>query len=254
MQRSLYVGVLLLLAACAQNSNVPVPTSTTVQIERTSGEPRSQGDFSRVARRVEPVAETFCREEAPSAGRSYCDFQILLDTSPSSPPNAFQTLSRDGRPVLVLTSALLEEMRSDDEIALVLSHEAAHHVAQHLPKLQQSQAFGALIAGGIATALGGDAVTDDAIRDAMDLGAFVGVRTYSQQFEFEADWIGAFIAARAGYDPENGAQIFLRPSLQSGGGPTLLSTHPASPQRTALVSQAAREISQQQNAGLTPRP
>jgi predicted Zn-dependent protease len=49
---------------------------------------------------------------------------------------------------------------------------------------------------------------------------------YSQSYELEADVVGAFIAARAGYDPELGARVFTRPVLAGGGG--LLSTHPAS--------------------------
>ena len=38
------------------------------------------------------------------------------------------------------------------------------------------------------------------------------------------------------------------------GGPVILSTHPASPQRLALVSRANAEIRRQQAAGQTPRP
>ncbi|WP_424931450.1 M48 family metalloprotease [Amaricoccus macauensis] len=245
------------LAACSTTYDVPVAPSgaqTGASSVASGGASRSPADFNRVKRRVEPVAETVCREEAPSAPASYCDFRIIFETDPDLPPNAFQTIGEDGRPVLVMTSTLLREMRSDDEIAFVLSHEAAHHVAEHLTKQQQSQILGAMVAGGLAAALGGDLATEKAVRDAMDVGAFVGARAYSQSYEYEADWVGAFIAARAGYNPERGSQVFGRPALASGGGPVLLSTHPASPRRLQLVSAAAQEIERQKAAGLTPRP
>jgi predicted Zn-dependent protease len=256
MLRSVLMSACLLLAACT-TYEVPVAETGqtgTVRPVASGGASRGRVDFSRVAARIEPVAEAFCREEAPDAAAGYCDFRIVFEADPDTPPNAFQTNGQDGRPVVVVTASLLGEMQSDDEIAFVLSHEAAHHIAQHIPKQQASQALGAAVAGGLAAAIGGDYASGQAIQDAVDFGAFVGGRAYSQRYELEADWLGAFITARAGYDPERGADIFGRPTLQSGGGPVLLSTHPASPQRLDLVSAAAREIERQRAAGLTPRP
>lgn len=255
MLRSALMSVLFVVAACGTTYEVPgaggASPSATGQ---AGGASRDRADFVRVAGRVEPVAETFCREEIPNAPPAYCNYRVIFETDPEAPPNAFQTLDDNGRPVIVVTGALLREMRSDDEIAFVLSHEAAHHIAQHIPKQQASQVFGAAVAGGLAAALGGDYATSQGIQDAMDFGAFVGGRAYSQRYELEADWLGAFIADRAGYNPERGAQIFGRPALASSGGPVLLSTHPASPNRLDLVAQASREIDRQRAAGLTPRP
>lgn len=257
MPRILFLLAAFGIAACSTTYDVPSSPSQAQQEAaqiRSGGAARRSADFGRVARRVEPVAENVCREEAPGAPIGYCDFRIIFDKDPDSPPNAFQTRAKDGRPEIVITSTLLREMRSDDEIAFVLSHEAAHHVAEHLPKQQQSQILGAMVAGGLTAALGGDLATEEAVRNAMDMGAFLGGRAYSQSYELEADWLGAFIAARAGYDPERGAQIFGRPTLASSGGPVLLSTHPASPRRLQLVSAAAEEIDRQKAAGLVPRP
>lgn len=255
MHRAL--ALLLLLAACGTTYQVPDAGQGTpaAQLPVRDGPGRSATAFTRVAARVEPVAESFCREEAPGAPAGYCDFAIVLEDDPRMPPNAFQTRSKNGRPVVVVSASLLGEMQSDDEIAFVLSHEAAHHIARHLDKQAQSQVFGALILGGLAQATAGPGgISEEALREVMDIGAFVGGRAYSQDYELEADWLGAFIAARAGYDPERGAQIFARPALASSGGPVILSSHPASPRRTALAARAAAEIRRQQAAGLTPRP
>ena len=63
-----------------------------------AGAARSAADFARVAARVEPVAESFCREENAGAPAAWCDFRIRLDTDPRMPPNAFQSQGEDGRP------------------------------------------------------------------------------------------------------------------------------------------------------------
>jgi predicted Zn-dependent protease len=233
---------------------VPVQVAPLPQ---RGGSPRRPADFRRVVARVEPTAERFCREEVPRAPSGYCDFTIVLETDPRMPPNAFQTRSSDGRPVVVVSASLLGQMLSDDEIAFVLAHETAHHVADHIPRQQQSQMLGALILGGMVAAAGqasGSPASQDAIRQAMDMGAFVGGRAYSQDYELEADWLGAFITVRAGYDPERGALIFARPALSRSGGPIILSSHPASPRRLALITRASEEIRRQKAAGLTPRP
>ena len=255
MHRTL-AALCLLLAACGTTYAVPETgpgAGASLPVRDAAG--RTPGNFARVAARIEPAAEAFCREEAPGAPAIYCDFRLLLESDPRMPPNAFQTRARSGRPVVVMSASLLKEMRSDDEIAFVLAHETAHHVAQHIPKQQQRQVFGALVLGGLAQATAGPGgISDQALRDIMDLGAYVGGRAYSQNYELEADWLGAFISARAGYDPALGAPIFGRPALASSGGPVILSSHPASPQRTALAARAAAEIRRQQAAGLTPRP
>ena len=259
MKSAAAASLCLLLAACGTTYAVPQsgPAVLPAAPAGPPGRARTPADFARVVARVEPAAEAFCREEAPSAPPAWCDFRIRLDTDPRTPPNAYQSEGRDGRPNLTLVATLLPEMQSDDEIAFVLSHEASHHIAGHIPKQAQQQALGALVLGGLVAAAGdaaGMPATEQQIQNAMDLGAFVGARSYSQSYELEADTLGAFIAARAGYDPERGAQIFLRPALANPGGPPLLVSHPGSAERQATVAGVAAEIRRQQAAGLVPRP
>lgn len=247
----------LALAACGTTYAVPEATGGGGAPEVSlpaGGSSRDVGDFRRVAARVEPVAKAMCREQAPGAN---CDYLIGVETDPRLPPNAYQTLRQDGRPVIVIGVSLLREMQSDDEIAFVLSHEASHHIAGHIGKQQQQQALGALVLGGLVAATGqvyGTPASDDAIRQAMDMGAYVGARAYSQSYELEADTLGAYVAARAGYDPEAGAAVFGRPALANPGGPAILASHPASAQRQATVARVAADIRAQQAAGQIPSP
>jgi Zn-dependent protease with chaperone function len=253
------LALCLALAACGTTYAVPQATAPGPVVApgpapATPAGARRPADFVRVASRIEPVAEAMCREQAPGAN---CDYLIGLERDPRMPPNAFQTLNDEGRPVIIVSAALLREMQSDDELAFVLSHEASHHIAGHIPRQQQQQALGALVLGGLVAATGqayGTPASDDAIRQAMDVGAYVGARAYSQSYELEADTVGAYVAARAGYDPERGAAIFGRPALANPGGPPILASHPASAQRLATVARVAADIRAQAAAGRAPAP
>jgi predicted Zn-dependent protease len=214
---------LLALAACA---TTPAPPSAPPETGESVFPAVSPEQFLAVARNVEPVAEAVCRAETPDQN---CDFAILIDRDPRVGANAFQTVDRSGRPIIILTLGLVAILESQDELAFVLGHEAGHHIARHIPQQQQSAAEGARVFGEIAMAGGGNA--RDVAR-AAQLGAAVGARTYSRTAELEADAIGTVIAYRAGYDPVAGAQLFTRlpePEMR------FLSTHPPNAERMRVV-------------------
>lgn len=183
-------------------------------------------NFAAVVASVEPVAERECRIRAPGLD---CDFRIVVDDRPGQPPNAFQTVDRAGRPVIGFTLALIADARNRDELAFVLGHEAAHHIAGHLPRTQQSAVAGALILGTLAGLAGGAAAD---IQNAQDIGATVGARRFSKEFELEADALGTVIAYRAGFDPARGAEFFGR---IPDPGNRFLGTHPPNAERRAIV-------------------
>lgn len=188
-------------------------------------------DFITVVRDVEPVAERSCRQRAP---RVNCDFAIVIDDRPNMPPNAFQTVDEAGRPIIAFTLALLVETRNRDEIAFVMAHEAAHHIEGHLIQQQRNATVGAAVFGQLAGALG--ASTAEAVQAAQQIGAEVGARTYSQDFELEADALGTRITHAAGYDPVLGAVFFGR---IPDPGDTFLGTHPPNAERIAIVNRVA---------------
>ncbi len=190
-------------------------------------------NFVAVAARVEPVAEQVCRERLP---RGNCDFLIVVDDRPGSPPNAFQTLDRSGRPILGITLALIADARNQDEIAFVLGHEAAHHIAGHIPLTQASASQGALL-GGVVAALSG--LDPQGVDTFQRLGATVGARRYSKEFELEADRLGTVIAVRAGYDPVQGALFFNR---IPDPGDRFLGSHPPNADRIRVVQATAAEL------------
>jgi predicted Zn-dependent protease len=198
-----------------------------------AGSPVAAQTFLQVVAAVEPVAEDRCRREGMVRN---CDFRIVVDDRPGQPPNAFQTLDRYGRPVLGFTLALIADARNADELAFVMGHEAAHHVAGHIPRREDQARAGALVAGVLAQAGG---LSAEEVRAAQSMGAEVAARGYSREFELEADALGAEIAWVAGFDPVLGTGFFDR---LPDPGDRFLGTHPPNAERKAVVAAAVRRI------------
>ncbi|MGR3502749.1 M48 family metallopeptidase [Pseudaestuariivita sp.] len=230
-------AALLLVAACA------APPTTGPARPTTPPEALSDSDEQAVARRaarqfitvvedMEPIAERACRNRTSNIN---CDFLIVVDDRPGMPPNAFQTLNRQGRPVIAFNLALIADARNADELAFILGHEAAHHIEGHLARQAQNATAGAVIFGGLAS-LGG--ASAEAVRNAQELGASVGARSYSKEFELEADRLGTLITLDAGYDPVRGADYFFR---IPDPGDRFLGTHPPNAARRDIVRRTAAE-------------
>ncbi len=232
MRLSLLAALMLALSGCVATYPappvLPQPAVAAVQPARAAAE-----NFLTVLSRVEPVAEGYCRQRGIAAN---CDFRIVVDDRPGQPPNAFQTLDRTGRPVIGFTLALIADARNPDELAFVLGHEAAHHIAGHIPKRQDQALSGALLAGVLAQAGG---LTPEEVRAAQNMGAEVAARSYSKEFELEADALGAEIAFVAGYDPVRGSGFFDR---LPDPGDKFLGSHPPNAQRKALVVATLRRL------------
>lgn len=221
------LAMVAFLAACeVTTAPVPAPAQATTAPPPVQSSRQVARDFVRVVNLVEPVAERECRARTTGVN---CDFNIVVDDRPGKPPNAFQTLDRQGRPVIAFTLALIADGRNEDELAFVLGHEAAHHIAGHIGRQQQNAVAGAVIFAGLATLSGGNA---SAVKKAQELGAQVGARTYSKDFELEADALGTIITARAGFDPLRGAQFFTR---IPDPGDKFLGTHPPNGARLETV-------------------
>ena len=213
------------------NSAAPVPAAAPAPaVELPRGQRAMARAFVDVANRLEPVAERECRNRSRGLN---CDFLIVVDDRPNQPPNAFQTVDDNGRPIIAFTIGLIAEARNADEIAFIMAHEAAHHIENHLAQQRRNASLGAAVFGQLAGVTGGGA---ESVRTAQQLGAAVGARSYSKDFELEADRLGTIIAARAGYNPVRGADFFFR---VPDPGDRFLGTHPPNADRVRMVRQTA---------------
>ena len=225
--------LIAVVAGCAAQPQEPLVVANPAVTDEVDLNNQAM-TFIAVVRNVEPVAEAECLARNPGLN---CDFKIVVDDRPQMPANAFQTLMPNGQPVIAFTLALIGDVRNADELAFVMAHEAAHHIQGHLAQMDEVAAIGADILGQLASASG--ETSPEAIRTAQELGAALGARTYSKEFELEADALGTVIAARAGYDPVQGAQFFLR---IPDPGNRFLGTHPPNAERLAVVERTAARL------------
>lgn len=190
-------------------------------------------NFLTVVKRVEPVAEAYCRAQATTQN---CDLQIVIDDRPGQSANAFQTLDNAGRPIIAFNLALIADARTPDEIAFILGHEAGHHIAGHIPRQKQTAQTGAILAGIVAAAAGAGQAQAEQLQQ---LGAGLAAQHYSKEYELQADAIGTEIAYDAGYDPILGAAFFDR---LPDPGDEFLGSHPGNAQRKAVVAQTMARL------------
>lgn len=148
---------------------------------------------------------------------------------------------------IVVYTGILPIAKGETGLAAIIGHEVAHALANH----GQQRMSAAYVQQGVAIA-GNVAIKDEASRNAFNqyygIGSQVGVMLpFSRAHETEADKIGLYIMAIAGYNPDEAAQLWKRMSAQSNGQapPELLSTHPSNDSRianlTALAPKAKAE-------------
>ena len=135
---------------------------------------------------------------------------------------------------VVVYTGLLQLLKTEDELAAVIAHEAGHVVARHVAeRLTQGSviellrciaywAFGIPIPSGPLTA--------------------VFFLPNSRQAETEADVIGLQLAARACYDPAAAAVVFRKlgeEEAKHGGNaiPKMLRTHPVTSDRIKKINE-----------------
>ena len=148
---------------------------------------------------------------------------------------------------IVISSAAVASAKTDDQLAIVIGHELAHanlgHVQMRVQNTWLGKLGGAAIDGGF---LLGGIYTRGAFR--RHFGK-VGAKAYAVAFEREADYVGAYYAARAGYDVSHAAEIW-----RALRGTSFASNHPVSPARFIQMREVAKEIAEKKQRHLPLLP
>lgn len=155
-----------------------------------------------------------------------CDYPLRLMTS--SVVNAYAT----GRAVLVTTS-FLETFADQQEVGVVLGHELAHNIMGHI----EMNAVRNLRDKFIGRML--DRWTSSDVGDAYAKLSFL---ESSVDSEYEADYVGLYLAARAGMDFERAPEFFRKLALLNPSSINRDSTHPRLASRLVTQEAAVSEI------------
>ena len=160
-----------------------------------------------------------------------CQFSVqLLET------NQINGIA-DGRHVGVTIGAM-RFVRSNDELAWVLAHEIAHNVLSHSRNIRLRAMLNAFLGATVGTS------------------ATVAASVPRRSLEAQADYVGAYIMARAGYDLQPIKQFWRRvESLRSRENiPETDVTHPTTAERLAAFDVTLKEIEAKRDRGELLQP
>lgn len=184
-------------------------------------------EFARVQRVGQRIAEASMRRY-PDACAEFAWQFALIDT-----PEVNAWMLPGGKSGV--NAGLLTVATTDDELAVVMGHEAAHAIARHGAE-RISRGMAAQVVFGVAAASG---EVDPALVEATAVAyGALGETAFSRGEESEADHIGLLIAADAGYDPRAAVEFWRKMgSLGGAKPPEFLSTHPSDETRATRLSQ-----------------
>ena len=141
-----------------------------------------------------------------------CGYNIRL--AQTSTINAYA----DGKNI-TMTSGMMDFVKNDDELALIIGHELGHNTMGHIRK----------IVSNIILSVGGT--------------------RYTRPFETEADYVGLYYMVRAGYNPEGVEDFWQRLAITNPKNVARDKTHPRYPNRYLSIAAARDEIKAKQAAG-----
>lgn len=211
-----------------------------------AGLQKAQKLISRFAQEQQPLTLNILRNgKAGTAGLqpvAGCAYPVTL--TDDGEINAYA----DGKAIYV-TRGMLRFARSDNELALVIAHELGHNALEHVDKKQRNALIGGLagliIEGALASAGGGS--PSGSLTNQM---ANIGGMAYSVGFEQEADYIGMYMMARAGYDTKDVENFWRRMSAEADPNSINRRTsHPTSPERFVAIQKTHTEIRQKKSSG-----
>lgn len=156
------------------------------------------------------------------------DFHLLAD------PNVVNAFALPGGQVFI-TTALITQFESEDQLAGVLGHEIGHVVARHSAERIAKQELTQGLTGAAVIA-SGDYSTAQA---AQMIGQIVNM-SYGRDQELESDDLGVRFMTQSGYNPEALLSVMEILEKASGGQsqPEFMSTHPSPANRKEKIKEA----------------
>jgi predicted Zn-dependent protease len=143
-----------------------------------------------------------------------------------------------------ITTALMQRLQTQGQLAGVLGHEIGHvvarHGAEHIAKTQLTQDLtGAVV---VASYDPENPNSQYAAAVAIAVGQLINLR-YGRSDELESDELGVRFMAQAGYDPNAMINVMeiLAESSSGGRPPEFFSTHPNPENRIERIRQAIAE-------------
>ncbi|MCL1928984.1 MAG: M48 family metallopeptidase [Treponema sp.] len=183
---------------------------------------------TRVGNRIRMAAEKWAASEGQSHYLDKYQWEYTLVRS-----NEVNAWCMPGGKIVVYTG-ILPVTGDETGLAVVMGHEVAHALLNHGQQRVSASVLQELGASGISIFTGNQSKESQAL--AMTIygaGSTVfGTLPFSRNHESEADRIGLYLLAIAGYNPEMSVNFWERMAALGGSGsPEFLSTHPSNTTR-----------------------
>jgi predicted Zn-dependent protease len=156
------------------------------------------------------------------------DFHVLDN------PETVNAFALPGGQVFI-TTALLNALETEDQLAGVLAHEIVHVLARH----SAQQIAKSELTGGLVNAVAVGSGSASAAQTAAMIGQLVNM-SYGREDEIQSDTFGICLMLSAGYPPEAMIDVMRILEQASGGSrqPEFMSTHPDPGNRVREIQNA----------------
>jgi hypothetical protein len=147
---------------------------------------------------------------------------------------------------VVLTTGMMRFANNDDELALVVAHELAHNTMDHISKMKRNSLLGTLL----------DIVAAGYGVNTQGLFGSLALLRFSKEFEAEADYVGMYMMALAGWDISRAPNFWRRMAASHPGSNRsgFTRTHPTSSKRFLALEKIVSEIRYKQRKGMSMKP
>ena len=157
----------------------------------------------------------------------------------------------DGGTVWV-TRGMIRFLKNDDELAAVLGHEIAHALRGHMRYLWAQNILGMAVT--VPAGIYGGQIGGEAAARMVQLAT----AKFDRDREREADLYGLMWVHRAGFNVDEGKEVFRRIAIEMPGSTErgFLSTHPTAPERFLALDKIAATLKAGQDPlkVFTPKP
>jgi predicted Zn-dependent protease len=201
------------------------------QPKRWKNHKNMRGQFESVGEKIEKAGAEVCRGMHLEKNGCYYYFRMSRDEEVNS--------KADGKNIVIFTG-MMRFVESDDELAVVMGHEFTHNLMHHNKSQEHNATWGMLIG-----AVGDELANIHGINTDWEIasaGAEIGALTYGSDFEREADYIGLYVMARAGYDIKKAPLLWRRMSVEDPEGIYNSVTHPSNAERFISLQKTISEI------------
>jgi endonuclease YncB( thermonuclease family) len=175
-----------------------------------------------------------------------CDFETVVVAEGDI--NAYA----DGERVIIPWAMM--RFANDDELVGVLGHEVAHNAMGHI----DARMTNAMLGGIFGAILDVAAATQGVNTGGQNTSNFMAAasKSFSQDFEREADYVGMYILARAGKSLESVPNFWRQFAQINPSAISYASTHPTTAERFVRLRMTAEEIARKRDAAepLLPNP